>query len=295
MMRAWLVRGFLRLMGVLPLPANHAIGSLLGSLVAWLPSRARRIGRINIARCLPQLDAAAQRRLLRRSLREAGKTLTEMGIMWFASPRRIQRLVRETRGMALIEAAHASGKGVLFLTPHFGAWEISSLYHATAHPITCLYRPPRLRALEATLCRARSRTGARLVPTTAAGVRALYRALEDGEDAGLLPDQDPGRGGVFAPFFGIPANTMVLVPRLLQRTGATALLAWAERLPWGRGYRLHVEPLPAAVHDPDPVAAATAMNAAIEDLVRRRPEQYQWSYKRFRVRPPGERTPFYAN
>jgi KDO2-lipid IV(A) lauroyltransferase len=105
----------------------------------------------------------------------------------------------------------------------------------------------------------------------------------------MLPDQDPGQGGgVFAPFFGISANSMVLLGRLARKTGAAVFFGYCERLPGTRGYRFHFLPAPAGIDDPDPQVAAAAMNRGVEACVRALPDQYQWSYRRFRNRPPGE-------
>ena len=131
--------------------------------------------------------------------------------------------------------------------------------------------------------------GAKLVPTDASGVRALFQAAARNEMIGILPDQDPGaQGGVFAPFFGLQTNTMTLLPRLMQKTGATVIISYAQRLPRGQGFHLHFVPLP-AVSDPDDIQAiATALNQGVEECIRQSPAQYQWSYKRFKTRPAGE-------
>jgi KDO2-lipid IV(A) lauroyltransferase len=143
--------------------------------------------------------------------------------------------------------------------------------------------------LEALIHASRGRLGARLVATTPQGVRALLQALQTNEVLGILPDQDPGReAGLFAPFFGLPANTMTLVSRLAMKTGAVILLTYAERLPRGRGYKLHLESLPKLVSEGPLELSVAALNAAVEQAVRRLPEQYLWSYKRFKRRPPGE-------
>jgi len=140
-----------------------------------------------------------------------------------------------------------------------------------------------------TIRTARERMGATLVPTDSRGVRTLYQRLASGGMIGILPDQDPREGaGLFAPFFGVAAKTMTLLPRFAAKSGAPVILCFAERLPRGRGFHLHFTPLPPAVNDPDPARSAATVNAAVEAAVRRRPEQYQWSYKRFRTAPPGE-------
>jgi KDO2-lipid IV(A) lauroyltransferase len=197
--------------------------------------------------------------------------------------------VREVRGWEQVEAAQAAGRGVIFLSPHLGAWELGSLYMARHYPVTALYRPLRVPGLDALVRAARERTGATLMPTDASGVRSLYRALERGETVGILPDQEPGSGGgIFAPFFGHPANTMVLVSRLASRSGAVVLFCVPERLPRGRGFRLNFTPAPAAVSAADLNRSVAAMNAGVEAWVRRLPAQYLWSYKRFKSRPEGE-------
>jgi KDO2-lipid IV(A) lauroyltransferase len=155
--------------------------------------------------------------------------------------------------------------------------------------MTILYRPPRVRWLEPLMIAGRSRGRAKLATTDLRGVRQLLKALKRGEAIGVLPDQAPGRGdGVWARFFGRPAYTMTLVGRLAEGTGAPVLMVFARRLPRGAGYRLSLTPLPRL--PADPVQAAEALNAAVEALVRQCPEQYLWSYNRYKV-PAGVTPP----
>ena len=177
-----------------------------------------------------------------------------------------------------MEAARAVGRGILFLTPHLGCFEVSALYAATRIPITILYRPPKLKWLEPLMRAGRSRGYGRLAPTTLGGVRRLLKALHGGEAVGLLPDHVPGFGeGVWADFFGRPAYTMTLVGKLQKATGCMVILAFSRRLPKGRGFALELEMLEDDLSGP---AGARRLNAAIEDLIRRCPEQYLWSYNR---------------
>lgn len=287
-MRVLLVKWLLRLLAALPLPVAHAFGSTLGFMLAVLPNSLRRITAINIALCYPELDAKDRARLLRRSLMETGKTMLEMGAMWRWDTRRLVAKVRAVSGMELIDAALEQGHGVILASPHLGAWEMVGLHISARVPMTTLYRPPRLAALEELSRSARARHGAHLVPTDAGGVRALYQALRRGEAIGILPDQNPDPGsGVFAPFFGVPAYTMVLIARLARKTGATLIMTYAERLPRGAGYHLHFHAAPADFAAADTEQAAVILNQLIEADVRVHPEQYQWSYKRFRIRPEG--------
>jgi KDO2-lipid IV(A) lauroyltransferase len=289
MTRTWLARAAFALLAQLPLAAAHALGNSLGLLARFVPNRRRRTAETNLRLCFPELDARSRARLLTRSLREYLKGACELGVLWTRDAARIRRLVRAVEGEGLLREALARGRGVLIAAPHLGAWELVGLYCSLLKPMTSLYRNPPMSGLGTLMRQARERLGARLVPADAGGVRSLYKALERGEMVGILPDQVPGgaAGAAFAPFFGIDASTMLLLPRLAHKTGATVLCVYAERLPWARGYRLHVRAAPAAVASASPQVAAAAVNAMVEDCVRALPAQYQWVYKRFRVRPPG--------
>jgi KDO2-lipid IV(A) lauroyltransferase len=156
-------------------------------------------------------------------------------------------------------------------------------------PITVMYRSPKIRALEAVMRVGRSRGPAMTsVPADMAGVRAMLKALRRGEAIGVLPDQVPGVGeGEWVSFFGRPAYTMTLLARISEKTGAPVLLCFGERLPKGRGYRFSAEPLPAAQRSESPLRV---LNRAIEQMIRRRPEQYLWGYNRYKV-PAGVQPP----
>lgn len=280
----WLMRSF----AALPLPAAHAIGGALGWLMWQFPNSARRVTRRNLELCLPELSVRARRKLERRSLIETGKTLAETPRTWCADPEQVLARVSEVSGEAAVEAAVAEGRGVIVAGPHLGAWEVIGLYLGARYAITTLYRPPRSKKLEKLMTAGRERTGAHVVPTDSRGVRALFKRVARGEMVGILPDQDPGyRRGVFAPFFGVPAVTMTLLSKLAAKRRPLVVVGFAERLPKGR-YHIHLIPVEEAIYDPDPVVSATALNRAVEAAVRRCPEQYQWSYKRFRRRPAGE-------
>jgi len=278
----------LRLMVRLPLPLLHGIGAVLGWLSWLVPNPNNSVTRRNLELCFPTLTPAARRTLARRTLIETGKALLETPLLWLAPGERVLELVREVRGLELVERGLAAGRGVIVVSPHLGNWELCGLYLAR-YGITSLYRPPRKQALESLIRIARERLGATLVPTDARGVRALYQALARGGMIGILPDQDPrDEAGAFAPFFGVPAKTMTLLPRLAQKSGAPVLFTFAERLPRGRGFRLHFLPAPAGIHSADIATAVRALNQGVEQCVRMAPEQYQWAYKRFRTRPEGE-------
>ena len=283
------ITSLLRLTALLPLPLTHAIGALLGWLLWRIPSAPRRIAARNLALCFPELTPTERDRLLRRNLMETGRGLLELGPLWLWPGQRVLALVRgSVAGEEALAATVRQQRGAILLTPHLGAWEMAGLYYSSRHPLTILYRPSRL-GLDELSVRGRGRVGGKVVATDARGVRALLTSLRNGEILGILPDQDPGEeGGVFAPFFGIAANTMTLVSRLALKTGVPVFLTWAERLPCGRGYALHLRALPEVTAAASLEVSAAALNQGVEAAVRSLPAQYLWVYKRFKTRPPGE-------
>ncbi|NOT29023.1 MAG: lysophospholipid acyltransferase family protein [Planctomycetes bacterium] len=294
-MRATCARLGLRFASLLPLCVSHELGAWLAPLAIRFKGRARDSLLLNLELCFPDASPAARKELARASLAESFRTMLELGPLWCWDKPRVLSLVREVVGLEKLDAALASGRGVVLLGPHLGAWEMVGLYVSARAPTTSLYRAPRVPQLDGLYRRARERFGARLVPADAGGVRELYRALQRGELVGVLPDQDPGPGaGLFAPFFGVLANTSALTARLIASTRAVPLFGWAERLERGAGFRLHfVEPESSALRNPVDVEQATrALNLELERLILCRPQQYLWSYRRFRNRPGGEANPY---
>ena len=292
-MRLFLIKFILYLCAYLPLPIIHGIGVCIGWGLLLIPNRSRQSSEINIALCWPALSSREQRALLRNSLRETGKTIIETSALWLRSGKSALRLIKRVDGNELVEQAIAKGTGVILASPHLGAWEAAGLYGSAQYSITSLYRPLKIPELENLVQTSRNRLGGNCVPATAKGIRVIYKALEQGGVIAMLPDQEPKAGtGVFAPFFGIPAYSMVFLARLAARTNAPIIFAWCERLSWGRGYHLHFRAMHETVHSGDLHSAVATINQAIEDCVRERPEQYQWSYRRFKSRPDGEASPY---
>ena len=290
---AWFGLLGLRALARLPFRAIYGVAGALGWVAARLPLRPVRFAAVTIRTCFPQLSERSQQALVRRSTVASARAACEVGAFCTWPRDRVLGLVRDVRGLDLLEAAVAAGRGVILAGPHLGAWELVGLYCSSRFPFTALYRRPVDAALERFLAQGRARFGSRLAPGTPGGLRTLARALASGEIVGLMPDQDPRRGaGVFVPFFGVLANTTTLVSRLAGRSGAPVILAFAERLPGGVGFRLHFRNASAAVSDADLLTSVTALNADIERLICDCPEQYLWSYKRFSVRPRGEENPY---
>lgn len=261
-----------RALALLPLPLLHAAGAAVG-WVSFLSSTTYRRRFLENAR-----QAGLGLAQVRPAVAEAGKLLAEMPRLWFGRPVALQ-----WDGAELIDAARAAGRGIVFLTPHLGCFEATAQGYAARYGrITVLYRPARKPWLRDLVDTSRERANLATAPTTMAGVKQMLKALRAGEAIGLLPDQVPPKGlGVWAPFFGREAYTMTLSARLAQQTGATVLLAWGERLGWGRGYRIHLRQWPGEVAA-QPEAAAAQVNIQMERLIRECPQQYLWGYARYK-------------
>ncbi len=280
----------LKLLARLPLPVLHGLGIGLGWLIYLAPGRHSSRVRNNLLDsgvCTPGADC---RRLLRQAIGESGKAIIELLAVWLRPYEKVLKLVKDTPGWEHIDAARAAGKGVIIIAPHIGCFEMINQYYASRHPFTAMYKPPRQPFLDQLMLAGRQRGQATLVPTDLSGVRALLAALKHHEGIGILPDQvATGGDGVWAPFFGRPAYTPTLVASLQRKTGAAAFFVAAERLSWGRGYRLHVMPVEDAL-PADKAAAAMRINQGVEQVVRRFPAQYLWSYNRHK-RPGGVALP----
>ena len=276
-----------RFLARLPLPLLHNLGALAGWLAWLLSATYRRNFSVHIAQAgLTGARAAA--------IAEAGKALLELPKIWLRPQDEvIQRVVRVS-GWELVEAAWAAGRGILFLTPHLGCFEITAQYyaaqstHAAHGPMTVLYRRPKQDWLAPLIEQGRG-ANLKLAPADLSGVRRLLKALKSGEAVGMLPDQVPGNGeGSWLPFFGRPAYTMTLAARLAE-TGATVLLAYGERLHYGAGYHLKLFPLSAPLEG-NLMQRAAQLNRELETLIRQCPEQYLWGYNRYKV-PAGAAPP----
>jgi KDO2-lipid IV(A) lauroyltransferase len=277
-----LLYGMLRIAGQLPLPVLHALGAAIGRWTWRCHGRTRRVTESNLALVLTQESTKSRQAIGHAAVIETGKALCEIARIWGNAPATALALIREVSGRELFDAALARGRGLIVAAPHLGCWELLNYWLAAQTPLAILYRAPRHAAIEPLLLRARGALPVEQVRAEGSSVRTLYKRLAAGGVVGILPDQKPREGtGVIAPFFDVPAATMVLLPRLAERTGASVLFSFVERLPRGAGYRLHFLPAPDAIADTDITVACTALNQGVENCVRLAFAQYQWSYKRY--------------
>lgn len=264
---------------MMPLRLNHLIGSLIGYYLYMSDSDSKKIVRKNILVCFPKLAKAEQQDLIKKSLIETGKGLSESGFIWLRSFKDNARHITKTTGSEHLN----SNQPVILLVPHFGCWEITGRVLSIKTPTTFLYKPLRKAKQEALLIKNRQKQDLTMASADKKGVLKLQRALKNKELIGILPDQDPGEeGSVLAPFFGTNARSMTLLVKLARKNNAKVLLTWAFRLPKGKGYELNLKPVNILSEQGSIEADVALMNQVIEDLIKTQPEQYLWNYKRFR-------------
>jgi len=258
----------------------------VGNILYIFPNNIKHVSIININACFNDKTSQFRDKLLRNSLIELSKSILELGPMWLWPSEKLLSLVKEIKGIEPLEACLQQKQGLFAATPHLGAWELCGLLAASRYPFTAMYRPPRIPELEPWIIKARERSGAKLVDFGRQGLKEMINTLRRGEVVGILPDQEPrDTGGVYAPFFGVPAYTMTLISKMARKTNAAVFFACMERLPWGRGYRLIIRQAESRVTSEDEVTAATALNQSIETCILANPEQYLWAYRRFKQRP----------
>jgi Kdo2-lipid IVA lauroyltransferase/acyltransferase len=288
-----LLQAALWLLGSLPLRALQRLAGVLAWLSRASNNRECRVARVNVGIAFAQRDAAARDAMHRECLRQTAATALECARLWSRPPRVALGWIRAVEGGELLDAARAGGRGVIVAAPHLGNWELLCHYLASTGPLSIVYRAPQWAPAEQLLLHGRGGAAVEQLLAQPSSVRRMLRALKEGRLLGILPDQQPKVGeGEFAPFFGRPALTMTLLSRLAARAGVEVVFGFAERLPDGAGFAIRFQPAPPGIADDDPVVAATALNAGVEACVRRAPQQYQWTYKRWSRAAPGLVNPY---
>jgi KDO2-lipid IV(A) lauroyltransferase len=284
-----LVVGALRLVAALPWSAVQRLGAIIGWLMWKLPNRSREVVRINQAKCFPELSEAEREALLGRTLKDIGKTFTESACAWIWPAQKSLALVKEVEGLEVLEAALASGKGVVGITSHLGNWEVLNHFYCNQCKPIIFYRPPKQKAVDELLQRQRVQMGNRVAPSTKEGILSVIKEVRRGGAVGIPADPEPSEGsGIFVPFFAVQALTSKFVPGMLAGHKAVGVFLHAIRLEDGSGFKVILEAAPEEMYSKDPEVGVAAMSRVIEGYVRRWPSQYMWSMKRFKKRPEGE-------
>lgn len=269
-----------KMLALMPLAMVHYLGAMLGWLVHLATPASAAIQRSNLAQSGLIPDESKRKQVLATNIRETGKAILETLAIWQLPADKAINLVKSAEGWPIVNAALARGKGIIFLTPHMGCFEITSFYYGAHHPITVLFRPPKKSWLSGLTDTGRSKGQVTLAPANVQGVRSIMQALKRGEAVGILPDQIPAEGeGEWADFFSKPAYTMTLASRLAEKTGATVIMAFGERLANSQGYAIHLTELANGE-----INTASGLNKAIERQIAQCPAQYLWRYNRYKVR-----------
>ncbi|MFA7386686.1 MAG: LpxL/LpxP family Kdo(2)-lipid IV(A) lauroyl/palmitoleoyl acyltransferase [Thiohalobacteraceae bacterium] len=274
------------LVAQLPFRAQLALGRALGMVAYHLMRRRRRIARINLGLCFPELDRYARRALLREHFRSLGLGVIETAMSWWTPESRLRGLA-QVEGQEHLHVALAAGRGVILLSAHFTTLEIGGRLLSLHAPFHVLYRRHKNAAFEAVMQRARERHFEKAIPRD--DMRGMLKSLKANMPVWYAPDQNYGREhSIFVSFFGISASTITATTRLARISGAKVVPFFPERLPGAAGYRLRVYPALENFPSDDEAADTQRINDLIETEIRKVPAQYLWVHRRFKTRPAGQ-------
>ena len=283
----------LRLLSSFSFASSQRIGRFLGMLVFIFPGRIKSTTLKNLTLCFPDASSSEIQRLMRQTFIHSGMLAVEMSQAWFWPVEKCLKQIKNINDKDILDSAMEGGSGVICIVPHSGSWEFLNYHILDNYPGMAMYKPAKIPALDTLILRGRNQTGLELVPADASGVKAVFKHLKKGGLTFILADQEPDeKGGVFAPFFGIPAFSMTLIAKLTQKTNARVIAAYSKRLDNHQGFDVYYKSGSEKLYSSDLVEAVTGLNELVESCVQDIPEQYQWTYKRFRKRP-GNATRFY--
>jgi KDO2-lipid IV(A) lauroyltransferase len=277
----WLLHG-------LPLGVQALVGRALGALLYRLAGGRRRVALRNLELCLPQMSEPQRRRLAREHFRWLGRSIVERGLLWWAPPDRLRRLIHVEGDVQLAER---SERPVMWLVPHFMALDVAgaAVLLFQKRRGASIYQQQSNARMDTVIRRGRLRLGNAVIFPRSDSAKPLIREIRQGTGFFNLPDMDFGaRDAAFVPFFGVPAATLLAPSRMARALDMVVQPVLAEMLPGGRGYRVHFMPPWDDFPSDDPLADTARMNRWIEQEIRRNPAQYLWVHKRFKTRPPGE-------
>jgi len=285
--------GFIKVMGLLTFKGAQRLGRFIGWTLWVRKTRSREVAKVNVGMCFPEKSEQEQLAMVKESLFNAGMTGAEVAAAWGWSREKGEALLQGYEGLEIMQAAIDEDKGTLFMPLHHGNWEFLNHAMYGRANILGMYRPAKMPPFDKFMHDSRARLKLGLVPTTREGVMALFDTLHNGDMAVVLPDQEPKREhGEFADFFGRPALTPKLPYELIQKTGCNVVIGFCRRLPDGKGFVTHFLKPGDDIYSADLKTHLTAMNKCVEEAVRICPEQFEWSYKRFKRQPDGMPNPY---
>lgn len=270
----------LKLFSVFPLGIQYRIADIAGLIISVIPNRTAKLINQNIRLCFADQGKKAQKNLCRMTIKHTCYSALELAAVWCWPTQKILARITSTN---VCDSFAKSKKGRIIIAPHLGSWELLNLWLASQSDILCLYKPQANSSVDQFMLKARSRNGAKMLPIDSSGLRQLSRGLKQGKTAMILPDQRPKKGKArgMAKFFGQQAPTTLLIHNLCSRIDCDVFLATMFRERSTDSFSAHIEALENDRLASNQQQSLDYMNAEIEKLIRRSPEQYQWGYSRF--------------
>lgn len=287
----WLLWLTMRIVVLLPLRVQIGLGRRLGRLLGSFDSKERRAARRNLEICFPELEPAHRTALLGKHFESVGASFVEMGLGWFAPLERLRGFIR-VEGREHLQRAMQTGDATILFTAHFTSIEVCcAMFEELIPGCAFMYRPQRNPFIDTMIRRGRSRFAGEQIPRD--NIRALLRALRRRTVVAYTPDQSfVGNQGMLLPFFGEPAVTNIVTSKLARITGARVLTYFFRRLPDDSGYVVNISPPLQDFPSDDPVQDTRRLIGMLEDYIRLAPEQYLWTYRRFKGRPAPYADPY---
>lgn len=270
----------------LPLKWSHKLGASLGLVLIHYNRKRFHIARCNLHQCFPEKSADEINELLRQTAEESGKWFMESAYVWFRNPAFLRKKITVSNE-DLLKQAYEQQRGVVIILPHIGNWEIFNFYMTEHYDFGAMYKPIKSSFFEQLIFKQRTRLGSQMFATNVKGVRQAFKAIKKNTAIAILSDHLPSRdAGVYAPFFNYPVVTGKFTQSLSNLNQSPTLLASVLRKADGKGFEI-VFDTAEGLHTEDTLAAATALNQAIEKSIKLAPAQYQWVYRRFAHPPEG--------
>ncbi|MEP6607372.1 MAG: lipid A biosynthesis acyltransferase [Burkholderiaceae bacterium] len=266
-------------------PTRSAVALVFGDLLWWIVVPRRRVTLTNLALCFPSMEARQRTRIGRECFRNIARSALDHSVLWRAKRNVVESYIR-VRGIEHLQAA--ADRPLILIAPHFVGLDAGGIRFNTLMRGISIYSTQSNPVWDAWLLKGRQRfNDPVLVARQRADMRSVIRSVRDGLPLYYLPDMDLGAANsIFVPFFGVPAATIPMVPRIARIAGARVMMAVTEMS--ADGYVLHFE-APWADFPGESIEADTArMNREIERWVLRMPAQYLWTHRRFKTRPPGQ-------
>ena len=277
MIQKALLHFFSFLLSKLSLNSVHIIGIFFGKLYFFFSKKNYKFLRDNIQNS-KIFEHSNIEDAIKENINELGKGIIETFYLWGSSQEQSLKLIQNIIGEKYLIDAEKRGKGIIFLTPHLGCFEITSIYYGSKRPITVMYRKARKIWMSDFMINGRKKGKVKLAEANIKGLKKVLIALKSGEAVGILHDQVADKGeGELAKFFRRPAYTMVLISKLIKRSDATIIMAYGERLKNGNGFDIHVEELKRK-----DIATPNDLNKQVENFIKKNPTQYYWSYDRYK-------------